>query len=94
MTINEAISHKELLNEIATLHNEALTRHLSQSELRIRFNQLKRINADLGQLQFDMMNDPVWEYLTVKTARRSSGTSTRPSSAWVGDSLRVWRRGR
>jgi hypothetical protein len=29
-TINEAISRKELLNEIATLHNEALTRHLSQ----------------------------------------------------------------
>ena len=57
-TINEAISHKELLNEIATLHNEALTRHLSQSELRIRFNQLKLINADLGQLQLDMMNDP------------------------------------
>jgi hypothetical protein len=65
-TINEAISHKQLLNEIATLHNEALTRHLSQSELRIRFNQIKRINADLGQLQFDMMNDPVWEYLTVE----------------------------
>lgn len=65
-TINGAISHQELLNEIATLHNEALTRHLSQSELRIRFNQLKRINADLGQLQFDMMNDPVWEYLTVE----------------------------
>lgn len=64
-TINEAISHKELLNEIATLHNEALTRHLSQNELRIRFNQLKRINADLGQLQFDMMNDPQQKFRRV-----------------------------
>ena len=45
-TINEAISDKELLNEVATLQDEALTRHLSQSELRIRFNQrFRRVNV-------------------------------------------------
>jgi len=55
----------ELVSETAALHNEALGakvtgREFSQRELRVRFAQLKRINADLGQVQFDIMNDLVW----------------------------------
>ena len=55
----------ELVSETAVLHNEALGakatgREFSQRELRVRFAQLRRINTDLGQVQFDIMNDPIW----------------------------------
>jgi hypothetical protein len=32
-------------------------RRLSQRKLSVRFNQLKRINTDMGQVQFDMLCD-------------------------------------
>jgi hypothetical protein len=58
----------ELADEMAALLREALEkenagRYFSQPELRICFEQLRRINADLGQVQFDFTNDPIWPLL-------------------------------
>jgi hypothetical protein len=37
--------------------------HWSQRELRRRFNRLVEINAEMGRIQVEMMDDPLWNYL-------------------------------
>jgi hypothetical protein len=78
MTDNITARIAELVKELAVLHDEALEavntgREFSQRQLRVRFNQLKRINSDLGQAQFDMANSPVWEYLTEEDREALNG---------------------
>jgi hypothetical protein len=55
----------ELADEMAALLAEAREaeergHEFSARELRVRFEQLKRINGDLGQVQFEFTNDPIW----------------------------------
>jgi hypothetical protein len=78
----------ELADEMAALLREALEeenagRYFSQCELRLRFEQLRRINADLGQAQFDFTNDPIWPLLDEQDRQDFLG--------FVNDTIKGWR---
>ena len=67
MTITERlVAIVDSLNEMMAVYLEAEAAGYvpTQDELRILFERLKRMNDELGRAQFDMMNSPLWEYMT------------------------------
>jgi hypothetical protein len=66
-----------------TLEEENASRYFSQRELRLRFEQLRRINADLGQVQFDFTNDPIWPLLDEQDRQDFLG--------FINDTIEGWR---
>jgi hypothetical protein len=82
------VRFSDLADEIAALQREILDeesagRHFSQRELRLRFEQMRRINADLGQVQFDFTNDPIWPLLDEQDRQDFLG--------FINDTIKGWR---
>lgn len=78
----------ELADEMEAVLREALEKEnagrcFSQCELRLCFEQLRRINADLGQVQFDFTNDPIWPLLNEQDRQDFLG--------FINDTIKGWR---
>ena len=59
----ESIAEEMKAQHIEALEAETAGYKFSQDELRARFENLKRLNSEMGRAQFDMVNSPVWQYM-------------------------------
>lgn len=66
----------------AALEAEETGYELSQDELRVLFENLKRLNSELGRAQFDMMNSPVWEYMEEDDRQEFLGFINQTIAGW------------
>jgi len=55
---------KALVRKWKVLHAEAHSgRQFTQRQLRVRLQKARQLSVEMGQIQFDMRNDPIWPFL-------------------------------